>query len=557
MITSLPATQLAVVTQPSTTAESGVVFGAQPVIEIRDATNTKVAGAINSVTVSLASGSGTLVGTTTVAAVNGTATFTNLQINGTGAHTLQFISGVLAGANSGTITVSQVVRTVAITTQPGGALSGASLSPQPVITLRDQAGLTVSAATNSVTAAVASGTGALSGTTSLNAVAGVATFTDLKITGSGSHTLSFTIAGPLSATSGSFTITAVATKIAIVTQPAGATESGVVFPTQPVIEIQDATSTRVPGATNAVTVSLASGTGALSGTLTVAAVNGTATFTDLKIAGSGAHTLSFTSGVLTGAGPSGTVTVTQVVRSVSITTQPGGALSGSILSTQPVITLKDQAGLTVASATSTVTAAKASGPGVLGGTVAVAAVGGVATFADLKITGAGTHTISFSITVPSALSAISGNVVITAPPPPSFALDITGPASVSLVSGGVSAGVTLTITNGSGAVGANAGAAQFDLTWDKTKFTFVSVVGSGLPAGCSPSIGPPDLVNGKVTVGFTCTTGLTATQSLFTLSLIASATGSGSVGASNLIAADELANTIAVPVHSLTVTITP
>jgi hypothetical protein len=59
-------------------------------------------------------------------------------------------------------------------------------------------------------ASIASGTGTLSGTTTIAAVNGVATFTNLKITGSGSHTITFTPADSLSTvTSSGFTVSVV------------------------------------------------------------------------------------------------------------------------------------------------------------------------------------------------------------------------------------------------------------------------------------------------------------------------------------------------------------
>lgn len=98
------ATQVVITTQPAG-AVTAVAFTTQPVVEIRDALNVKVAGATNSVVASIASGTGVLSGTTTVAAVNGVATFTNLTITGPGATTLAFASTGLTGATSGSFTV--------------------------------------------------------------------------------------------------------------------------------------------------------------------------------------------------------------------------------------------------------------------------------------------------------------------------------------------------------------------------------------------------------------------------------------------------------------------
>lgn len=96
---------------------------------------------------------------------------------------------------------------------------------------------------------------------------------------------------------------------------------------------------------------------------------------------------------------------------LAITTQPVGAASGVALGTQPIVRIVDNVGATCTTATNTVTASLASGSGILSGTVAVAAVAGVATFTNLVITGAGTDTIQFSA---SGLSGVvSGSVTIS------------------------------------------------------------------------------------------------------------------------------------------------
>jgi hypothetical protein len=254
-----------------------------------------------------------------------------------------------------------------------------------------------------VSAAKLAGSGTLGGTTAVAAVGGVATFTSLAITGSGSHQLQFTTAAPaLSVNSTAFTVIGPATQLALTTQPAGAV-SGVPFTTQPMVEVRDARGNRVTGSTVAVTIAIASGTGALVGTTTVNAVNGVATFTNLELDGSGAHTLTFTSGALTAA-TSNSITVTQVAASLVVTTEAVGGTTGAALTTQPVIEVRDNAGLKVVSgagATLTVTAAIQSGTGTLAGTVAIAAVGGVATFTNLAITGTGSFTLRFTTATPA------------------------------------------------------------------------------------------------------------------------------------------------------------
>ena len=104
--------------------------------------------------------------------------------------------------------------TLAITTQPVGGNSGSVLATQPVVAIRDADGDTATALPNSttVTAAVLTGAGTLSGTTTVTASSGVATFTDLVINGptASDYRLIFTSTGLTSATSNPISITAAA-----------------------------------------------------------------------------------------------------------------------------------------------------------------------------------------------------------------------------------------------------------------------------------------------------------------------------------------------------------
>jgi len=471
-----PATQLAVITQPAG-AVSGVAFTTQPVIELLDVGGGRSTSTA-SVTAAISDGSGTLVGTATVAAVNGVATFTNLQINGSGSLTLTFTSSGLTSAASEAFEVTQVAASLAIQAQPAGAVTGTAFGTQPVIRILDNAGLLVTTgagATLSVTAARASGTGTLGGTTSVTAVAGVATFTNLQITGTGAHTLSFSTTTPsLSVTSDEFTVAAgPATQLAVITQP-GEAVSGVAFTTQPVIEILDVGGNRT-GSTASVTATIASGTGTLVGTSTVTAVDGRATFTDLQINGSGAHTLSFAATDLTTA-TSNSFTVTQVAASLEIQTQPEGAASGTAFGTQPVVRILDNAGLVVttgAGATLSVSAARASGTGTLGGTTSVTAVAGVATFTNLQITGSGSHTLTFATGTPS-LNVTSAAFTVTEPP--AVRLNV-GSAPTATVSVGSPLTVPI-IVDLSNRGEDDIGSLTVQITWDPTKLNLPTMGGT-------------------------------------------------------------------------------
>jgi len=111
------------------------------------------------------------------------------------------------GMYSATVTVATPATLTAINTQPGGAMPNTAFTVQPVVSIRSAAGDLASGASNSVTAAIASGTGTLNGTTTVAAVSGLATFTNLSIVGQGTgFSLLFTSSSLSSSTSGTFNV---------------------------------------------------------------------------------------------------------------------------------------------------------------------------------------------------------------------------------------------------------------------------------------------------------------------------------------------------------------
>jgi hypothetical protein len=103
---------------------------------------------------------------------------------------------------------------LSITTQPSSsATSGQPFARQPVVQLRDASNNAVAKSGVSVTASILSGGGTLGGTTTVTTNAsGVATFTNLAITGTaGSRTLSFTSSGLASATSSAISVSTATT----------------------------------------------------------------------------------------------------------------------------------------------------------------------------------------------------------------------------------------------------------------------------------------------------------------------------------------------------------
>ncbi|MBD3582698.1 hypothetical protein [Flavobacterium selenitireducens] len=109
--------------------------------------------------------------------------------------------------------------------------------------------------------------------------------------------------------------------------------------------------------------------------------------------------------------------------------------------------------------TGTVTLTKASGPGVLSGTLSVAAVNGVATFSTVTFGSAGTYTLHAD--AGTLAQATSGNIVISLTPVSIFANPITGsnPGQTSPYTNGQTVDANLTVSGivrGPGLSGADA-----------------------------------------------------------------------------------------------------
>src|SRR5258708_8156227 len=189
------ASNLAIQTQPSTTATAGLAFPQQPVIQVRDQfgnlRNTANGSSDNSavVTAARSAGSGTLQGVTNLMAADGVVTFTNLSHTVATNITLTFSSGALTGAESGTIAVGPAAASaLAFAIQPGGAVAGSNFGTQPVVLSRDQFGnnSTLGLPLNlNLSLSLNQGAGPLQGTTTLDigtaAGNGAGAFVNLRV----------------------------------------------------------------------------------------------------------------------------------------------------------------------------------------------------------------------------------------------------------------------------------------------------------------------------------------------------------------------------------------
>ncbi len=416
-----PATHVAFTTQPQTT-QAGQTMSAVRVAALDDAGNI-VTGYTGLVTVALGAnpGGGTLAGTTSVNAVSGVATFSTLSINNAGnGYTLTASASGLTGATSASFNITAAppppATHVAFTTQPQTTQAGQTMSAVRVAAL-DDAGNIVTGYTGLVTVALGAnpGGGTLAGTTSVNAVSGVATFSTLSINNAGNgYTLTASASGLTGATSSSFNITAPpATNLAFTTQPQ-TTQAG---QTMPVVRVtaRDASGNTVTSYTGLITVAIGTnpGGGTLSGTTSVNAVSGVATFSTLSInnAGNG-YTLTASASGLTGATSSSFNITVPPATNLAFTTQPQTTVAGQ---TMPAVrvTARDASGNTVTSYTGLITIAIGTNPGggTLAGTTSVNAVGGVATFSTLSINNAGNgYTLTASASGLTGATSTSFNI---------------------------------------------------------------------------------------------------------------------------------------------------
>jgi hypothetical protein len=130
---------------------------------------------------------------------------------------------------------------------------------------------------------------------------------------------------------------------------------------------------------------------------------------------------------------------------LTVITAAAGASSGAVLTTQPVVQLRDAADNVVVAVPTTVTASLGTGGGTLGGTIAVVTVQGVARFTDLSIAGTiGVKTLQFS--APGLTSLGSQSITLQAGPPAATQV-ITSPSTVR---SGIAASVLVGLTDRAG-----------------------------------------------------------------------------------------------------------
>ena len=202
-------TDLVVTQSPPPSLTAGAPFGLT--VQADDASGNLLSSFNGPVTVALAAnpGGATLGGTLTVTASNGVATFSGLSLTKAAAgYTLVVSSGVSGEGFTGALTVTPAAATQLVFMQqpPSSVRVGSAFGLQAAI--EDQYGNVVTSANNGVTVALATNPGGatLGGTTTMTAVNGVITFSDLTLNKRGTgYNLRLSSAGLTGVTSGPIT----------------------------------------------------------------------------------------------------------------------------------------------------------------------------------------------------------------------------------------------------------------------------------------------------------------------------------------------------------------
>ena len=449
--------KLAFTTSPSASAQSGVPFAQQPAVQLEDSAGNPVAQAGTLVTATLASGpsGASLGGDTTRTNAKGVAAFSGLAISGaTGTYTISCTASGLVAVTSGAIALAAgpAAKLVVVTEPSATVQSGVAFSQQPVVQLADAAGNPVGEGGAAVTATIATGSPALSGTNPVTTNAsGSAAFTNLVITGSpGARTLAFSASGVAGVTSAAVSVAgAPATQIAASAGNNQTAAAGSAVPVAPAVLVEDQTGTPVAGVS--VTFAVLSGGGSVTGAAATTNASGIASVGSWTLGTSvGTNTLSATASGLTGSPVQFTATAT-AGPPASVAIEAGNAQSATVnsaVTTPPGVIVRDRFGNPVAGVA--VSFVVASGGGSLTQASPTTSAGGIASVGSWTLgTAAGSNTLT------ATASGVSGSVSFNAtgvagPPSATQSALSAAPATITASSGASAATISVTVRDAYG-----------------------------------------------------------------------------------------------------------
>ncbi len=424
LITRGPPTRLVFTTAPSPTATAGVALAVQPVVRVEDEFGNPVTDKPIDITLGLASGSGPIsCDANTVAAVAGVASFSGCRINTAGTVTLNASAPGITGSTTQpqvVIAAAAASRLVFVTPPSATATAGQAFAVQASIAVTDAFDNVVTDAATPITLRIATGTGPLQcATNPVTPVAGVANFAGCRVDTAGTLTLDASAGSIANATSSPQVVVSAAapSQLEFAPAPSATATAGVAFAVQPQLRVLDAFGNLATTAIAPVSLSLATGSGALvcaANSVTPSA--GIAAFSGCRIDTAGTVTLNASSGSIAAATSTPQVVISAgSANRLAFSVAPSStAQAGQAWLQQPVVRVEDAFGNPVSTAAATVTLSLASGTGPLVCDAnPVTAVAGVASFSGCRINTAGTVTLTASasglggaVTAPSVVIGV-------------------------------------------------------------------------------------------------------------------------------------------------------
>lgn len=497
----LPPSQLQVVSGGAQTALVGAALPAPVVLRVTAVDALPVAGV--TVNFSVTTGGGSLSAPSAVSDANG-----DVSVNWTlGALPgVQAIDATFAGLGA-RVFVTAIAAALppaglVFTTQPAAVIAGATMAPV-VVEVRDafNALSTTYAGPVSLLLDAGQSNATLGGTTTVNAVAGIATFAALNVQNAGIWTLTAEIPDLATGGSNEFTVSpAAAATLTLVAGDAQTMNVGLPLTEPLVVRLEDAFGNGIPDEEVSFSVTLGGGSMNVSTAVTDEAGLAVAEWTLGPAVG--LHTARAT---LTGQQtPFVDFTATAVsggaVR-VAVTAEPGSMTAGTTGTFQVVAF--DAFDNVDAAFTGGVTVSITDGPGgaTLQGTTTRAAVAGIATFDDLRLDVAGSYTLTFASA--GLTSGVVEGLVTVAGAAASFTI-LSGDGQLGLIStllasplrvrvadafgNGVVTTVTFAVASGGGSLGTPSGttngAGEAQTTW-----TLGTLVGAQSVTAATPGLG--------------------------------------------------------------------
>ncbi len=379
-VTSAAPTQLAITDQPPSSVTAGIGFGLSVAVE--DVFGNAEPSYSGNVSVSLTG----LGGTLTIPASDGVADFSGLSLDETGSgYTLEVMSDGLTAAitTAFAVTPSAPAQLVISSQPPSSVTAGAGFGFS--VAVEDAFDNPEPSYSGNVSVSLTGGTG-LDGTLTIPASDGVASFSGLTLDRADSgYRLQAAGVGLTGTSTTAFQITpAAASQLVTVAQPPASLAAGQSFGFT--IAAEDPFGNVVTDFNGTVTAAMAGDP--LSGTLTVTANHGLASFSGLTIDQAGAgYSLGATAGNLSST-VTGAVGVSPAAATRLVVTAPplASVTAGSGFGLSVVA--EDAFGNVVTSFQGSVNATLSAGQdaGSLGGAATVTAVNGVASFAGLTLT---------------------------------------------------------------------------------------------------------------------------------------------------------------------------